>query len=771
MADGFREQVAYVTGLGSKASEWLLYSLIFVFSFFALPLTILPVDLNKSYLIYFGLLLAGIIYLISTLQSGKVKIPKTIAGIFLFAFLACLAVSSLLSVSPHVSFLGLGSESGTLSAIGIFISALIIGFLVFDAEEKVFRAFLALFGSFAVLAIFQIFQTILRVPPIALFGKDLVFNLFGSWNELGIFSGLILLLSSIFLEYVPKSYVKVALWFVFALSLVISILVNFSFVWWVLTVILTIFLAYHYSRKRNSESIFRVSFAVLIFSLIMIFSGGIVTDLLENFGITFLEARPNLEFTMITASKSLGGNAAFGYGPNTFTYAWFNFRPSDILSTPFWQTRFNAGFGFIPTLLVTSGLIGLLALLAFLGMFLYYGFKSLIKSSAASSFLILATFGGALYLWIFSFIYPGSFSLIFPMFLLTGLFVGLAMEKGVIEEYEIFIFERSGAGFIGALVLILLIVLGASWFSIMAQKYYAAILFGEGNKALAAGNLEKTEDLYRRALKFDKRDAYLRSFTDLGMLKLQQIVGSGGNPDEIRIKFQNALTQTIQNADEAVKLNPADGLNWINLGRVFESVMPFQIQGVVERAQDSYVKAAEKSPTSPDVFLASARVEILKNDLPRARDFLKKAIGLKNDYAQAHFLLAQLEATTGNIDLAIKSAETTAFLQPNDIGVLFQLGLLYYQENKLNESRFVFERAVSIAPNYSNARYFLGLIYYKQGDKPKALDEFKKIGELNPNNSEVRRIVANLSEGKEPLAGISPPGPLPEKRKGAPIEQ
>lgn len=771
MTDGFREQVAYVTGLGSKASEWLMYSLVFVFSFFVLPLTILPVDLNKSYLVYFFVLLAVITYLVSILQSGRIKIPKTIAGIFLFAFLATVAVASLLSKSPHVSFFGLGSEPGTLGALGIFAVTLVMSFLVLDTEEKVFKSFLALFGSFAVLAIFQIFQTVIRVPLISYFGKDLVFNLFGSWNELGIFAGLILLTSAMFLEHVPKSYVKVALWVVFVLSLAVTFLVNFSFVWWVLAVILTIFLAYHYSQKRNSKSIFRISFAILILSLIMIFSGNIVTDLMERLGVTFLEARPNFEFTMITASKTLGDSPAFGSGPNTFGYSWFKYRPQDILATPFWQTRFNAGFGFIPTLLVTTGLVGIIALLGFLAIFLFYGFKALIKSAQTSSFLILASFGGALYLWIFAFIYPGSFSLIFPTFLLSGIFVGLAMDKGVIAEYDLFLFERSGAGFIGALVLILLIVLGASWFSITAQKYYAAVLFGEGNKALARNDFGKAEELFDRAIKFDKRDLYLRSMTDLGMVKLQQIVSSGGNPDEVRRKFQTTLTQTIQNADEAAKINPADSLNWISLGRVFESVMPFQIQGVVERAQDSYAKAGDKAPTSPEIFLAAGRVEIMKNDLPRAREFLERAINLKGDYAQAHFLLAQLEATTGNIDLAIKSAETTAFLQPNDIGVLFQLGLLYYQSNRLNESRFVFERAVNIVPNYSNARYFLGLIYAKQGDKAKALDEFRKISELNPNNAEVRKIIDNLSLGKEPLTGISPPAPQPEKRKGAPIEQ
>src|SRR3989339_679023 len=106
-----------------------------------------------------------------------------------------------------------------------------------------------------------------------------------------------------------------------------------------------------------------------------------------------------------------------------------------------------------------------------------------------------------------------------------------------------------------------------------------------------------------------------------------------------------------------------------------------------------------------------------------------------------------------------------------DIGVLFQLGLLYYQAQRLDEARAAFEQAIKANRNYANARYFLGLIYYMQGNPDASREQFKKIAELNPNNGEVRLILANLSQGKPPLDGISPPGPQPVKRKNFPIEE
>ena len=142
---------------------------------------------------------------------------------------------------------------------------------------------------------------------------------------------------------------------------------------------------------------------------------------------------------------------------------------------------------------------------------------------------------------------------------------------------------------------------------------------------------------------------------------------------------------------------------------------------------------------------------------------------MKRDYAEAHFLLAQLEAAAGNIGAAIGSAETTALLAPDDIGALFQLGLLYYQNRNFSEARLVLERAVGLNSNYSNARYFLGLIYARERQPDKALEEFQKIAELNPANQEVKTIIQNLLSGRDPLFSIAPPGPAPEKRSKPPV--
>ena len=115
--------------------------------------------------------------------------------------------------------------------------------------------------------------------------------------------------------------------------------------------------------------------------------------------------------------------------------------------------------------------------------------------------------------------------------------------------------------------------------------------------------------------------------------------------------------------------------------------------------------------------------------------------------------------------------EQTVYVAPNDIGALFQLGLLYYKNKNYDGARATFERTVMLNPNYSNARYFLGLVYDKQGAADKAIEQFEQIKKLNPGNAEADRILKNLRSGGKALRGISPPAKSPEEREEPPISE
>jgi len=192
------------------------------------------------------------------------------------------------------------------------------------------------------------------------------------------------------------------------------------------------------------------------------------------------------------------------------------------------------------------------------------------------------------------------------------------------------------------------------------------------------------------------------------------------------------------------------------------------------------------SPSNPLILVEIARTHLAISDVTlingggtasqrvagehqeQAIKFLNDALALQPTLTQAHFTLSQLYANRNQLPDAIERARSTVRLVPNDIGALFQLGLLLYQQESYVQAKPVFEEAIRLAPNYSNARYFLGLIYDREGKGAEALIQFEEIAKLNPDDPEVQAVITALKEGKRAQDVLSEPPP--EDRRDPPLD-
>ena len=198
-----------------------------------------------------------------------------------------------------------------------------------------------------------------------------------------------------------------------------------------------------------------------------------------------------------------------------------------------------------------------------------------------------------------------------------------------------------------------------------------------------------------------------------------------------------------------------DGTNYVNhaaLAQVFSAVTPLKIEGAYEAAVQAYQNALAVNPESPELYLALARLEAVKGDNAAARTQIGKALEKKGDYAAAVYLLAEMQVAERNLPEAIRSVEAVAMLSPNDSGVFFQLGLLYYDQKRFADAVLAFGRAVTINPQYANAKYLLGLSLYETKDTQGALAQFRELRATNPDNAEIADIISNLEAGKAPFA-------------------
>ena len=114
----------------------------------------------------------------------------------------------------------------------------------------------------------------------------------------------------------------------------------------------------------------------------------------------------------------------------------------------------------------------------------------------------------------------------------------------------------------------------------------------------------------------------------------------------------------------------------------------------------------------------------------------------------------------------INELEKTKGLAPEDIGLAFQLGLIYYQKEDFERAKTELERTTSLNPNYANALYFLGLTYEKLDRRDEAIRVFERVVVLNPEHPIATAVLNNLKTGQEPLKGV-----IEEQPPQAPIKE
>lgn len=134
----------------------------------------------------------------------------------------------------------------------------------------------------------------------------------------------------------------------------------------------------------NSTSL-TTSLIVFAVSALFVVGGATLGGAISKFtGVSYVEVRPSLEATADIARQVYKDNAFLGIGANKFTDAWRLYKDNSINSTPFWNTDFNAGNGYITTFFVTTGVFGGLAWLLFIVLYLITGIRKLLGATEDS---------------------------------------------------------------------------------------------------------------------------------------------------------------------------------------------------------------------------------------------------------------------------------------------------------------------------------------------------------------------------------------------------
>ncbi|MCK6462551.1 MAG: tetratricopeptide repeat protein [Candidatus Pacebacteria bacterium] len=795
---------------GGRKTIWekilvkIFYALILLIPLFVLPLAASPFSAGKGVLFYGAGVSLLFLWLMAGFQKRKISFPKSF--LLYASWLMALAwlVAAFFADNPALSLTGKIYETDTFAFLALAVFMMYLASVYFQKENRVPNAYKIIFASALTVALFQIahlfFGASAIIPGMFPLKNS---NLVGGWTDFSIFLGFAAILATFSGAASRGENAGKRKKFLYFLAALFAATLAFSasfLVWTIFCSVSFVIFLYFFLENIGERKLERKGFSyktvlsfpffIFLISAFFVGDGSLNNSLFASklsglAGTSFVEVRPDWSATKHVIGEVFKTDSVLGSGPNTFSYDWIKFKPLAVNATMFWNARFSSGVGYFPSVVATAGIVGGLAAAIFLAAFLVCGAKIFSRksenrsggSAPSADNLLKSSFLGAAYLWSFEVFYSGGLAVLFLAFIFTGFVVALMIKEKITRSAEKTFERKTKSGFAHSAVSIILLLGAVSLGYFYFQKISAVYAY---NKAVSVfsrtGDAEKASALLEKAAKMDKQDEYYRLLSEINLVRLGQAVSGSGKDASKASVAEASLASAIKYASEAaLKLNPAEPANWMQLGKIYEAVMPLidpqKSQEAEASAINAYAAAISQSPSDPSPFLAAARVAINRDKLEEAKKYLQSSLSLKPNFVSALFMLAQIEAQSGNLNEAIAATEQAASSSQNDPSIFFQLGLLYYQAKEINLARLAFERAVLLDGNYANARYFLGIIYDKQGMKEQALAQFESVAQTNPDNEEVKKIIGNLKSDRSALNEISPPGKSPEKRAEPPVEE
>ncbi len=673
------------SNLSEKVSFYSTFLVVMLLPIFFLPFSKVAVSDSKSLLLVVGLSVAVIAWAVSTFSKGEVRFPRSnilFSGLALvFVFFLSAYFSSSFDMSMFGTFFDVGSFYFILSAfILMFFSSL------YFKEHKTSQVYL--FGmllSSVLVLLFQVGRIFL--PDFlafgVLFGK--IGNLLGSWYSLGLWAGFACLASLLFIEFFSVNRLaNIIFGFVILLSLFILAATNFMLAWELVGVFsLIIFVCKIFFssqlKKDNHQMNFPVfSFAIVIVSLLFFMSTNFIGNFLPSrLSISTAEPAPYMSETFNVTKKALKDHPVLGVGPAQFGQAWALYKNAEVNNSPFWDTYFSFGSGLIPSLVSMSGILGLLALLAFFGTFIFSGVKFVLMGVKNSMYREITTFFLlALYLFVASFLYNSGFVIFLLAFSVAGVFVGLITTHHK-KDITISFLDDGRKSFVSILIIVALMVVSAGLTFKFIERFASVTYFG---KAAGAQTVDEGDKALTKAVSLYQNDLYLRNYTEFYLLRNISLVNKkSALSKEEEESMKIFLDKATLGALSAVKYNPKNYLNYKTLGNVYSTMGVLGAKDGYTSAVDAYNKAIELNPFNPGLKLSLAKVYFADSKIKEAKDFAVQASNLTPAYfsfgssievnpfaVDVLVTLSQIAKKEGNNAEALKYAKSALELSPKD---------------------------------------------------------------------------------------------------------
>lgn len=327
--------------------------------------------------------------------------------------------------------------------------------------------------------------------------------------------------------------------------------------------------------------------------------------------------------------------ALIGFGTESYTNAFSRFKPGWMNGTEVWQLSFGSGSNWPLTLLVTQGLLSVIALI-----FVITKVFQLIKSSSHHLHPAAAIVTAAFVLQLTLPFQVGLF--ILQLLALTVLILSVPTQLQVIEFKP----KHWWPAAFGWLVLGGLVSLG--WF-------YGTLFTAYYHLALADRAAYRNEPL--KIYEHQRQAVVLSPYIDLvrrqyALTNLQIALGLSSNPqvtDADRNQITQLVSQAIREAKAATILDPSNTQNWIVLAEIYRNLST-AAKEANQWTVSSLVSAIQTDPTNPALRMDLGLVLLDQNLQNEAAQSFNQAIELKPDLPGGYFQLGRVFKLNNQLD-------------------------------------------------------------------------------------------------------------------------
>jgi len=214
---------------------------------------------------------------------------------------------------------------------------------------------------------------------------------------------------------------------------------------------------------------------------------------------------------------------------------------------------------------------------------------------------------------------------------------------------------------------------------------------------------------------------------------------------EITPALQKEFEWNIEKVKEIAKARPMDYLPRLYISRMFIVLgkgnpnSPYN-----DEALKYSLEALDISPTFVRTYFEVAQAYLNKNDYNKAIEYFKKAVDLNPDVKLSHWYLGITEIQAGNVRRGLEIIEQSRY-QPTDEADIIRLLNIYVKIKELDKVTPLYEKLVQLKPNNPNYRASLAAAYAREGRIDEAVAQAQEAVRLDPSfRAEAEAFVRGL---------------------------